>query len=456
MNHNLLISKYLDGDLSHEEDNELRRLLSEDSLIKEEFDTATMLHFIMKEDAASVVPLPQFILETEEIILGKYAELPTMLDTPSRSIITKTTRNFTSTVAVLLLLLVLPFGDTEFNFLPSFSNSEPDTQDYSNSVTSRGISGSGRGIHHNKTQYSYLKEGNTKEYPSTSFQASGENATINSIQHDAVSESLLVNSNTPQGEDSFNSLQINSTLERSKNQNESNAIQSVVQLPNSQSVNAPKTTLEFQPLMSSLQSEQNKNQEIQVSTFVSTMISVQNNYTYTSASFSQSIAYSLNDDNSVGMEVGYFGYSYQDGGTVLVPKSNTSGLSSKILGMDDPAPNANDAKVERSSSSLSAGFDEKKVEYSLEKKMYWGAAFYEHTILNSGNISFNGRIGVGGSNDGPMAFSRAFARYNIYSGIAITLGAEANAFMIHAPMMSGKEADVTSGVSLVYGMQIKF
>ncbi|MBK9246845.1 MAG: hypothetical protein IPM69_01715 [Ignavibacteria bacterium] len=66
MNHNLLISKYLDGELSFDEDNELRRLLSESSAIKEDFDSATMLHFMMKDDSESKF-LIGFILQTEEL-----------------------------------------------------------------------------------------------------------------------------------------------------------------------------------------------------------------------------------------------------------------------------------------------------------------------------------------------------------------------------------------------------
>ncbi|MBK9246846.1 MAG: hypothetical protein IPM69_01720 [Ignavibacteria bacterium] len=60
--------------------------------------------------------------------------------------------------------------------------------------------------------------------------------------------------------------------------------------------------------------------DVQVNTFVSTMISLPGDYTNTTSTFSQSIAYAIGNDNRVGHEVGYFGYSYNDGGTVLIPQ----------------------------------------------------------------------------------------------------------------------------------------
>lgn len=465
MNHNLLISKYLDGDLTHEEDNEFRRLLSENSAIKEEFDSATMLHFLMKEDAESIVPPADFILQTEELLLGKYANVPNEFTASQKPTSGNTVRNFTTAVAILLFLFVLPFGDNSQGLIDSFADSSVQIDSNSNdeSTSTRSITYTGNAVHHNKV--TSISKNNlqlaTSKSSSAISQALDSNmpSSQSGLEGNSVS-AVIPTETTPeidlqvptQGNQSAQNVITPSMAVSKENSSAASSVQT-------QKIHVPGTGLfisAFQPMLPYIQSEQSNPAEIQVSTFVSTMITLPSNYTNATSTFSQSIAYSLNDNNRVGMEVGYFGYTYQDGGTVLVPRSGAIGTSSKTLGMDDPAPGANDASIERSSLNMSTGFDERKVEYSLDKNMYWGAAFYERTIFNSGKVSFNGRVGVGGSSDGPMAFSRAFARYSVFSGVALTLGAEANAFMIHAPMISGKQFDVSSGVSLVYGMQIKF
>lgn len=461
MNHNLLISKYLDGDLSHEEDNELRRLLSDDSAIKEEFDAATMLHFMMKEDAESIVPPADFILLTEDLILGKYADLSQNITSSQKPNSGTSTSKFVSAVAVLLLLFVLPFGDTSHQIIDSFTDTrgEFDLAPSVENAAPRSMIRTGKAVHHNTTAGA-LRQSTSPSIPSSSL---SDGHTASGLEHGTEDGRLAAaaGSNKPDTEqDLASGLGLESTP---------NAPTATIAKHNdyptdgttgtAPKIHVPGIGMSIAGLHSMLpyiQSEQANSPEIQVSTFVSTMITLPTTFTNTTANFSQSIAYSLGDNNRVGMEVGYFGYSYQDGGTVLVPRSGAVGTSNKTLGMDDPAPGANDVSIERSSLNMSAGFDERKVEYSLDKNMYWGAAFYEHTLFNTGKISFNGRVGVGGSSDGPMAFSRAFARYNVFSGIALTLGAEANAFMLHAPMISGRQFDVSSGVSLVYGMQVKF
>lgn len=448
MNHNLLISKYLDGDLSHDEDSELRRLLSEHSEIKEEFDAATMVHFLMKEDAASMEIPVELFDSTEKLISAKFEDLPSKVSQSGQSLATKKTRNFSSAVAILLLLMVLPFSDESFIYSSGNAESTETTQDVQLSPQSTLLPirrPAGRGIHHansssvsNRPQVSLTITAESQE--SANFSSAG-NDSENSTESTVLGNASIAFANEAQSQTEQGT---STPAPQSRTINSYTTVASSLPTPS------------FRSLLPVLKSDGNNQTDIQVNTFVSTMITLPENHSNTTANISQSIAYSLGDNNRVGVEIGYFGYSYQDGGTFLVSKSTTSQLSNKILGMDDPSPGANDASAERTSSSMTNSYEEKKVAYSIDKNMYWGAAFYEHTLLNTGNVSFNGRLGVGGSTDGPMAYTRAYAKYNVYSDIAFTLGAEASSFIVHAPLITGKTIDFTTGFSFVYGMQIKF
>jgi hypothetical protein len=459
MNLNFLISKYVDGDLTVEEDQLLRRLISENPMAKEAFDAATVLHFTMLEDSDSIAISNDFLSETEAKITSKFIEKEASIKAALKLENSKIQRNratrFGSAVAALFLICTVPLGDLFVNIPFQLAsnetirsvNSQPEN-------TEQLILHSKRNTHRNliHLQQSTNRKsdasgsvmiaatiGNSSVYPS-------ENAGI-----DNLTEVKEVGTPSPALENTLQNPSLSTFVQSSLFAMKSNG-----RIPASVS----GTTFGSQA-MTEQSSTQSDNTEIQVSTFISNNVATNHENTASATAISQSIAYSIGENNRIGLEIGYKGYNYQGGGTVLVPRGTPTVLSkSKILSMDSPdigtPGDVSNPTAERASQSRTEGFDEKKVEYSMDKTMYWGAAFYEHTIFHKGDISVNGRIGAGGSNDGAMAFSRAFARYDVVKGVALTLGAEANTFMLRMPMLSGNQGEVTSSISLVYGMQIKF
>ena len=69
MNLDSLLSKYLDGELTHDEDEQLRSLLSEDKDAKVDFDSAVLLNAAMKDDSESILVPEEVSQETEDNIL---------------------------------------------------------------------------------------------------------------------------------------------------------------------------------------------------------------------------------------------------------------------------------------------------------------------------------------------------------------------------------------------------
>lgn len=466
MNLNLLISKYVDGDLTIEEDQLLRCLLSEDSAAKEAFDTATALHLTMLEDDDSIGIPNDFLLETEAFITMKFATDEAIAKALLRENNIKNFKNnlrkLSSVVVALLFIFTVPFGDLFLHRKSNFAENTQQIVDSQNETTLQSF------------HFSNSKRNRNGQINRFSLKKQGESASINNkiladkivnFESDAV-ESITIETSSIT-KDAQNPLPPIVLASRNAQYSTVDYGGTFAQQLNSSSVSKANTTISqtstntYEPFNSEQTEIQAKNTEIQVNTFLSNKVANNRDNAISTTAISQSISYSLNEKSKVGVEIGYNGYSYRGGGIVLVPRGTSSVLSkSTILSMDGPESGIPGKDLnpisEKASQSKAEGFEEKNVEYSIDKTMYWGAAFFEYMIFNKGNISVNGRIGAGGSNDGAMAFTRAFARYDVVKGVALTVGAEANAFMVNMQTLPNDKGSVNSGISLVYGMQIKF
>lgn len=462
MNLNLLISKYVDGDLTVEEDQTLRRLLSEQPAAKEAFDMATVLHFSMLEDADSIVVPNDFLLETETKIAMKFAAQEAIAKAKLREqrmqAFKSNLTRLSSFVVALLLICTVPFSDMfvgrksifASNIESATSNSQVESllllSDKENRTKANRRSGLASS---NKLAASLVSNDGAIADNNVTSTDEQLQAAKNNVNEAGTSATLPLPEIKIASQGSFTAPAVSSNSFASK---------PTAFIPPSFSMT--KNTTE--PTLAELAEAASEKTEIQVSTFVANNVASSRENSVASMAVSQSIAYSLGENSRVGVEIGYKGYTYQGGGTYLASRGGTASVlsKSKILGADGPDAilpgDIPEASVVRASQSLASGFEEKKVEYSMDKTMYWGAAFYEYMVYSNGKISVNGRVGAGGSNDGGMAYTRAFARYDVVKGVALTLGAEANAFVVNSPMVQGKQSDVNSGVLLVYGMQIKF
>ncbi|MBS1536558.1 MAG: hypothetical protein JST20_02270 [Bacteroidetes bacterium] len=467
MNLNLLISKYVDGDLTIEEDQLLRCLLSEDSAAKEAFDAATALHLTMLEDEDSISIPNDFLLETEAFITMKFATDEAIAKALLRENNIKNFKNnlrkLSSVVVALLFIFTVPFSDLFLQRKSNFAENTQQIVDSQNeaSLQSFHFSNSKSNRNGQITRFSLRKQDVSASMNNRLLADKNVNIESNAVETISI-ETPFLTKDAPKPLPSVVLASRNaqySTLDYNSG--------TFAQQFNSSGISQSNSTIyqtsthADQPLNSEQTEIQAKNTEIQVNTFLSNKVANNRDNAISTTAISQSISYSLNEKSKVGVEIGYNGYSYRGGGIVLVPRGTSSVLSkSTILSMDGPESGIPGKDLnpiaEKASQSKAEGFEEKNVEYSIDKTMYWGAAFYEYMIFNKGNISVNGRIGAGGSNDGAMAFTRAFARYDVVKGVSLTVGAEANAFMVNMQTLPNDKESINSGISLVYGMQIKF
>ena len=88
--------------------------------------------------------------------------------------------------------------------------------------------------------------------------------------------------------------------------------------------------------------------------------------------------------------------------------------------------------------------------------MIWGAVFYEQSIFNSSSLNLDGRIGIGTTSmESPLGYGRLFAKYQLFSGVYLTLGAEGRMSIFKFPKEFNNPDKLKSSVSLIYGFQIK-
>jgi hypothetical protein len=157
--------------------------------------------------------------------------------------------------------------------------------------------------------------------------------------------------------------------------------------------------------------------------------------------FSQSLAYSIDNTNKLGLEFGYTQYDYTSNMMINVPINSQPGNHIK----ENP--------------EIGHGQDEfisVPFPVNQKKQIFWASTFYENTILAFSDLSLNARLAIGGSNDGPLSYGRFFAKYEFINGVSATLGTEGRIFFAKLPDINNVEKDLKATFSIIYGFQIIF
>lgn len=115
MNLDNLISKYLDGELTHQEDLYLRELISNDELARDTFNSYVDIHLAAKEDSKDIEIPEDLVSDTEDKVLMKIMnQTPVSNRTVSASIFRSFSFKISSMVAAILIFAVLPISDINF------------------------------------------------------------------------------------------------------------------------------------------------------------------------------------------------------------------------------------------------------------------------------------------------------------------------------------------------------
>jgi hypothetical protein len=490
MNLDEMISKYLDGELTQEEDSQLRKLISEEDTARRIFDTAVHIHLAVKEDSEAVRPPKALVSDTEDKILMKIlSSQPVSVDRAVRK-----QRSYAMATLVFLFLLSGVFRISDLNLF--YTSPMSDNMKVTNSTNSMPFVSAGEDVARadgaketsggnnneqglvsaNKLPNQFPSKdlaGNKRSQtnsssmavfaakPSGDFLASAqgteESRTSDNAQTadysaissaDSAPEKIKINQSAPEG---FNELPAAPAVEASLR----DAYQAQVSIMNSplnlvsgrESIDNlfPNGRLDF--LSSS--------NEIQISSFLGTDIfrgGINTNDKSSVSHVSQSIAYSINDRSRIGVEVGYTHYKIEELTYINVPLGNDNG---RLGGAAQIKKQSEDKTIEKLNPT--GEFIEQPYTFDRNQQILWGAAFYEREIFRYYDLYVNGRIGAGASSEGLLSYGRIFSKYEIINGLFLTLGTEGRVFAADLPKFSNQEQNkIKSSFSLIYGLQVKF
>ncbi len=456
----VLISKYIDGDLTPQEDVKLRDGIRDNSYSKAKFDASVDLHHRIKQDAASIKTPEKLLRKTEEKIQLKMLSAALKEDAESIKVPEKLLRDTEAAVLMRILADNPPVIDTP---KPAFAW-------YRYSAVAVILIGLLFSVLFNITEQKYPRdiaftsEGppiiitentETQTFSGKSFRKVGSASASPTIANDyiAINESEI-----------FTTAQVEteSVLVRSSETIESQPDYASDQLPvktnrefvpdvNLQSQLSPNHNLSGQTASFNIASNLPMNYlaepfadltEVQLHTFMAydfarNGFSTSNNTSV--LNISQSISYTATDRISVGIEFGITEFNYDRKQNIILHNNTNQSKGPSV--------------------QLPTGYDDEflvlPVYIETQRQFYWVTAVIDYAIIKSNDFMLNGRLGLGGSNEGPLGFSRFYAQYDLFQYLSLTLGAEGRLFVNELPNSTYGRA-IRSSTSFVYGIRLKF
>lgn len=431
----VLISRYLDGELTPEEDAELRSLIAADIEAKEAFDAAILLHIAMRCEDDTVVP--------DDVREDTLAALDVrMAALPVRTSRTRSYRAMAA-LAVTFLVLCLPFGDTYRN-LGRDSWNEVAQQTEQNSTIRQRERESGSGGPR-------LQPHGSEHVSSTSFttttDASSDMASdfVNVVTDDVLPlhprELEHVDETIPAVPVETSTVSVHSLFASA---DEAPFTPSEVPQP------PVPTTIETRSLAASHIMQQKPVDVLVTTSYGQSMtgtVSTEGAVTMVSAG----VGFSMAKNTFMGLELGTMSYATIREHQIMT-RAGTSGTSSA------PPPILSSDHVSKLPPTVMPGGTYTTTVYSHAESegAAWGAAFLQQRIFELGPAHINGRVAAGVTEDGVLGYGRLGTDIRLFDGVSATVGADAS----YAPIRQfrhGKVSAQTYGLflSLTYGIQVR-
>jgi len=460
MNTEKLISKYLDGNLTNEEDAILRFAINNDLKAKNAFEQSVHIFSIMKKDAQDIRVPQKLLSNTEDIIMMKYINIANQ---NIKSVPVKRNYKFAYNLiaaSVCFLFLNLFFiADLEYN--PNSINSEKTSSIKYNSIEfSNDLLFNSDIINSNQKKKVDNKEiliVNKNEI----LKESTENISTRS------NEEALAERNNTIGENEEFTLEFKNpntllkSIEISKLTTDFIENPKQIDLTNLKLIEEAKINENYQLNDEILNELSNNNIQqtnlmnikdfnfsskvININSFFGTDVirsGISDDQKAIVSNFSQSVTYSITNTHSVGVEFGYSNYTFNEN---LAPNETQP---QKIKQTDEAILKVNEL------SPLPINFNYSSLSFDNNKQIYWGAAFYELLMLDNDIISLKSRIGAGVTEEGPLSYGRIFSCYQLFNGFNITIGTEGRVFFSRFPEITQSSKELKAIFSIIYGFQI--
>ncbi|MDC1068152.1 hypothetical protein OAQ99_03215 [Candidatus Kapabacteria bacterium] len=456
MNLENLISKYLDGELSVEEDQQLRNIISNDFEAKATFEEYVEMSYLINEDSNKINTPSELKDNVEDKILMRImsdanhytsnSEISENKEENKRRLIP---------IAFLFLIGLSIFGYFQFETKkqtndPNYKLVELDIfqpannllAEYETTTTGNKHSKSDK----NNNQLSSKSKNTKLSLINNNIDIKNNTSNVNNNQNElkVIANNILdeVSKNT-KPKKSFNKILDNETSNITvRNHSETNITSVSISSP-LQNIDSDYGSLDFYEEKNTRNFTNQFFGRLEFSSMAGSEM-LQGGYSPTSTdpmnNFAQSIAYKINENQKIGFELGFSEYTFSASTRVLIPFSNLDGF------VVDPS--AGDRYTNSGVSTI--------VTNDTKYRSFWAGVFAERRLMNIGDLDFNGRVGFGATNSGPLAYGRLLGNYKLFNNISLSAGLDFRMFQSNYSSFLDQSNGFKSNVGFIYGLNITF
>ena len=434
MNFENLISKYLDSELTPEEDSVLRVMLAEDPAKKREFNEFVELHYLLKQDAQTSLLSEEDFSDIEDNFL-----MHIMVSQNRPKVVSKS--NFMSeylapAMAVFLVFFVSIYSIFDVNLTGnSFKLQIPNLK-----------------LSLLKEEIPAMQISPKNNFSNINFQTTNENNLVsgqieNQSEISAIESDNIISAVNDSQSNTEN--QVSSTLVVSEN-NKEEILNSESQVHTSNSENiklneSPLTSHFSYQDLNLLQLDYYKNNLIMNDlTFESNIFADLNRNGFSPVdnkklnSFAQSVAIKINDNMKIGVELGVSNYEFIVQKEVAIPYNEIGSFHGDL------------SKSRRLPSGILTTIDSKIIYDN-----YFASVFVDSKIFESNYFSIKARAGLGMSNGGMLLTSRLYTEVPIYGSLHLLAGLDGRVFQNDNEFYN-QNGIFNSNVSFISGLKFSF
>lgn len=438
-----LISKYLDGDLSPEEDVHLRELVAADPLARDAFEEAALLHVEMATAGLPEVPA-DLDLEVRRQVAERMSPQRRTSKPPSDGV--REYGRWTAMrvmVTALLLVAALPFGDMTLGpFMPRFERNEQRDVVRLSTETLR-------------TQSTMQPVERAANVP-VDFEASETLADIPSSSDVHVAEVRFAAVETAvdvvQGSDAAAAPSRTLYVQDVLSIGGTNGGQS-----EGGGHSAMSTMLGHIPMYSTSPIEQMR-VPARVATSYGLGTIQGGSDVGTVEQLSISIGYGIDDGTSIGLEIGSMQYDVIAIHRGLTGRSSDGDqpvdIETYSLGAQSATPTSHDSKI----GAPSRSGDGKVAEFQGRRSVQtmWGAVRLQQDLVSIGPATIIGGVAVGLANDSPMGYGRLGLRCAVFNDATVYVGAQMQWLSLETGGLraTGPQVTLSRVASITFGIGV--
>ncbi|MCU0331052.1 MAG: hypothetical protein MUC47_08780 [Candidatus Kapabacteria bacterium] len=437
----VLISRYLDGELTPNEDDQLRSMLAADPSAREAFDSAVLLHIAMRCEDDADVPSDELdavrLMVHDRMMASPLASMPHEFTPSTRKGPWRPMKTATALLAALVTVIV-PISHTVSSLrqgMPERVASIPDARtDMAHRLASVGP----------RPLATSDQERLPNDVPVASTVDGAQIADGAPMSMEGIPASAMA----PASDTHVPTLAVlmDQPLQRP-----------VGSLP---STNPPGIEMGERRIVASV--------DVILTSTVGMGIGGSQRTEEAVTQIAQSLGYGFDRKTQVGIEVGATAYSrviehnglasnaglaatIANGGSVLALTMMLE--RDRVQRLDPPVPNE-----DKIADPVHGGgaFDNVRFTSLAQTRSMWGAAFVQRTVVSASVATVSARVGAGASQDGMIGYGRLHAEVNVLPAVSVSLGGEARLLPYRSGTAIGGSG-TTAGTlfSLLYGVNVR-